>query len=96
MIDYHRWSLWVEQEFFQLGDVERAAGLPISPFCDRESDTNLPKNQLGFLTHVCRPLYVAVMVALEKEDTIMSASYVSGALARLDLNSKAWAAELIE
>ena len=34
---HYKWSLWVTDEFFRLGDAERAAGLPISTFCDREN-----------------------------------------------------------
>ena len=40
-----KWSLWVTEEFFALGDRERAAGIPISTFCDRERDTDLAKSQ---------------------------------------------------
>ena len=39
-----------------MGKAERALGLlPVSAFCDRERDhPNFARNQLGFLSHVCR------------------------------------------
>ena len=46
--ELHReWTRRVTDEFYALGDRERAAGLPISTFCDRHKDTNLAKSQVG-------------------------------------------------
>ena len=43
---HQQWSHWVTDEFFALGDLERASGVPISALCDREKDVDLPKNQV--------------------------------------------------
>lgn len=43
------------------GDMERAAGLPISPMCDRSRAT-LPQSQINFIEFVVAPLYVQVCV----------------------------------
>lgn len=34
---HEKWSLRVMEEFFNQGDAEKAAGLNVSMFCDRES-----------------------------------------------------------
>ena len=39
------------------GDMERAAGLPVSPMCDRTKAT-MPQSQLNFIEFVVAPLYV--------------------------------------
>ena len=39
------------------GDMERAAGLPASPMCDRTKAT-MPQSQLNFIEFVVAPLYV--------------------------------------
>ncbi|KAL1508235.1 hypothetical protein AB1Y20_004352 [Prymnesium parvum] len=54
---HERWSLAVTKEFYLLGDFERSIGVPISPLCDRETDTNLSKSQRGFLEFVVMPFY---------------------------------------
>jgi len=56
---HQRWSRAIEAEFFAMGDTERAAGLPISPYCDRQRD-ELAAVQLGFLGFVCKPFFTAV------------------------------------
>ena len=42
-----RWVQALEEEFFLQGDAERAAGLPISPLCDR-TKVGVTKSQVGF------------------------------------------------
>lgn len=54
----------VTEEFFALGDLERAAGMQLSPFCDRYKDTDLAKSQMGFLNFVCTPFFAAAERAL--------------------------------
>ena len=56
---HERWSGWVTEEFFLLGDRERDSSVLVSPLCDRSKDTNLPKNQLGFFEFLCFPFYKA-------------------------------------
>ena len=43
------------EEFFALGDKERSEEWAVSPLCDREKDSNLPKNQCGFFEFLCFP-----------------------------------------
>ena len=81
---HHRWTCRVTEEFYALGDVERAAGLPISPFCDRHKDTDIPKSQQGFLKFVCRPFYAAVA-------RVMPGPFSQAAVDRLDANLSQWA-----
>lgn len=83
---HRKWSLSVTDEFFRLGDAERAAGLPISTFCDREKDNDLPKSQIGFLQFVCRPYFAAVA-------HVLPGSHAHATLEHLDANLKQWSAE---
>ena len=48
----------MEEEFFQQGDQEKAAGLPVSPLSDRAwPHQGVTKSQLGFFEFVAFPLY---------------------------------------
>ena len=47
-------------EFWALGDRERAMGIPVSPLCDRDKDRNIPKSQIGFFRFICMPLFSVV------------------------------------
>lgn len=44
------------EEFFQQGDKERAAGMDISPMCDRHCAT-IEKSQVGFIDYIVHPLW---------------------------------------
>jgi cAMP-specific phosphodiesterase 4 len=57
---YSRWIDGVMLEFFLQGDAERAAGLPISMNCDRES-VSVSKCQVGFISFLVEPLYKALL-----------------------------------
>jgi hypothetical protein len=52
----HRWVNQLEEEFFRQGDVERAAGMTISPLFDR-SKQGITKSQVGFFDIVIIPLF---------------------------------------
>lgn len=57
MLDLHlKWSSRVVEEFYQQGDQEREAGIPISPFMDRHTP-NLSRAQLGFLDFLAMPMF---------------------------------------
>ena len=71
------------EEFFRLGDREKAMGLPVSTFCDRGKDTNLAKSQTGFLTFVCLPFYVAA-------ERVLPDAPAAAAVARLKANCAEW------
>lgn len=58
--DLHvQWTMRINTEFFEQGDVERELGLPCSPFCDRHG-TNLAESQRGFFDFIVTPLYTAI------------------------------------
>lgn len=44
------------EEFFLQGDKERAAGMDISPMCDRQNAT-VEKSQVGFIDYIVHPLW---------------------------------------
>lgn len=46
----------ITQEFFRQGDLEREAGIPISPFMDRRAANNVAKNQAGFFQFLVQPV----------------------------------------
>jgi len=51
-----RWSHRVQEEFYRQGDAEKASGLEVSPFCDRDTP-NLPKSQVGFFEYIIQPMF---------------------------------------
>jgi len=51
-----QWSFRVLQEFFLQGDAEMAAGVPISPLCDRVN-TDIPGSQIGFIKFITLPAF---------------------------------------
>ena len=54
---HERWTERITQEFWALGDKERALGVSISPLCDKERDCDVAKSQEGFFAFVCAPFY---------------------------------------
>lgn len=46
----YRWSAAVSQEFFQQGDREAAAGIPVEPFMDRKK-SSVEKNTANFIKY---------------------------------------------
>lgn len=53
---YRRWVSLLMEEFFLQGDKERAAGMDISPMCDRQNAT-VEKSQVGFIDYIVHPLW---------------------------------------
>lgn len=77
-----QWTDRINLEFWAMGDKERSMGLSISPLCDRESGMkSVPKNQLGFIQFVIRPLYAPLAQIIPE---------ASEALKILDDNVKFW------
>ncbi|CEL91796.1 unnamed protein product [Vitrella brassicaformis CCMP3155] len=70
-----KWTLRVQQEFWEQGDAEMLLGLPQSPLCDR-SNSDIPANQTGFLKYVAIPLFSLVQEAHDPfrvlQETIIS------------------------
>lgn len=59
-------NLWADrllEEFFQQGDKEAAAGLPVTPFMDRTKVVR-SKSQIGFISFMCVPLYSTLALAV--------------------------------
>ncbi|KAJ3370551.1 hypothetical protein HDU91_006140 [Kappamyces sp. JEL0680] len=52
------WTQLIIEEFFKQGDQEKARGLPVSMFMDR-NNTDIPKCQMGFIDYIVLPLYEA-------------------------------------
>ena len=57
---HKQWTERVTKEFWALGDRERRLGVALSPLCDRQADTDVPKSQIGFFKFVCIPFYSVV------------------------------------
>jgi len=57
-------TLLIEAEFFAQGDLERAAGVSVSPMMDREKDKALIKSQNGWINFVVAPLLTSVKILL--------------------------------
>lgn len=51
-----KWSFKIMEEFFNQGEREKSVGLPVSQFMD-QSNTNIPKCQIGFIDFLVAPLY---------------------------------------
>ena len=65
---HQKWTSWVAEEFYLLGDRERELSGPefVSPMCDRQKDSGigLLRNQVGFFNFICVPFYKALAYAL--------------------------------
>lgn len=53
---HEKWTMLICEEFFRQGDVEREMGQMVSTYCDR-NDTDIAKNQSGFLRYICVPSF---------------------------------------
>ena len=53
---YSQWVDRITKEWYIQGDMEREAGLPVSPLMDREKP-NVAKSQVGFIDFFIRPLF---------------------------------------
>lgn len=51
------WTKRLMEEFYCLGDRERALGVPVSALCNRWTDTNIPKMQVGYIKFICMPFF---------------------------------------
>lgn len=63
---HQRWTLLICEEFFNQGDLEKAQGLPVSMYCDRDK-TDLAKSQSGFIKNIVLPIYDALNLCLDSE-----------------------------
>ncbi len=57
----------ITNEFWAMGDREKAIGVPTSPLCDRERDRNIPQSQIGFFQFICNPYFKVVADLVEPD-----------------------------
>jgi cAMP-specific phosphodiesterase 4 len=57
---YDNWVKRVFDEFFNQGDMEKKAGLAVSPLCDRNT-VDISKSQIGFINFVVMPTYEVLL-----------------------------------
>ena len=52
---HEEWTARITNEFWTLGERERSLGVAISPLCDRQTDVDVAKSQVGFSRlYACR------------------------------------------
>ena len=81
LLIYLEWAERCMEEFFLQGDDERARKIDISPFMDRHKQ-NKPKCQLGFMSFIVKPMYVAWTSYLQELNEVC--------LANLETNKVYW------
>ena len=64
------WLDCLLEEYFNQSDREKAEGLPVAPFMDREKVTK-PTAQIGFIKFVLLPLFEAVSRMFPQLDSTM-------------------------
>lgn len=64
---FFKWMDKMFEEFFKQGDMEKVLELPISKFMDREN-CNKEKAFSNYMTVVCKPLFVTVMIMVDSEE----------------------------
>ncbi|CUG90589.1 cAMP-specific phosphodiesterase, putative, partial [Bodo saltans] len=52
-----KWATAVTEEFYQQGDMEKAAGVDVLPMFDRQANNELAKGQLGFIGFVAKRFF---------------------------------------
>ena len=82
------WTERLMTEFFAQGDREAAAGLPLSPMCDRAA-TSVARSQVGFMDVIVRPSFELWFEAPQvmKDNPAMRAEVLS----LLEANKQFWA-----
>lgn len=64
------WLDCLLEEYFNQSDREKAEGLPVAPFMDREKVTK-PTAQIGFIRFVLIPLFESVSRLFPQAEAIM-------------------------
>jgi hypothetical protein len=78
---HEEWTARITNEFWNLGERERSLNVAISPLCDRQTDVDVAKSQVGFFSFICMPFY-AVVADLVDPDMLP--------LSRLKQNLRYW------
>ncbi|KAL3161210.1 putative 3',5'-cyclic phosphodiesterase pde-3 [Trebouxia sp. C0009 RCD-2024] len=68
---HKRWAYQLEEEFFRQGDMEKAAGLPVSALMDRSMKGGMTRSQLGFFNIVGIPLFKAMAELFEDAQPLL-------------------------
>ncbi|KAJ3356818.1 hypothetical protein HDU83_009630 [Entophlyctis luteolus] len=60
--EYDEWTTRIHEEWYMQGDMEKALGLPVSAFCNRDGPnaSNPASSQSGFINFIVSPLYEAL------------------------------------
>ncbi|OMJ79105.1 hypothetical protein SteCoe_20927 [Stentor coeruleus] len=80
---HQKWTNLVCEEFFTQGDMEKAQGLPISMYCDREK-TDIAKSQSGFIKNIVLPIYETLNQCLNSQEI------KEKCINQLEQNMKSW------
>ncbi|CAL8090320.1 unnamed protein product [Calicophoron daubneyi] len=67
---YRQWVDRITQEMFRQGDLEREAGLEISPMCDRKN-AQVNENQVSFIDYIIYPLWETLGELLSPDSKII-------------------------
>jgi hypothetical protein len=62
---FFKWAEMLSEEFYCQGAKEAKLGMPVTPFCNRET-ANLYKNQLGFIDVVVVASFEALSIVVER------------------------------
>jgi len=71
---HQRWTELITVEFHDQGDKEKERGIPISPLCNRQTDTDLAKSQIGFIDFCVKPVFEAFTSACNAKQAMQHLS----------------------
>ncbi|KAI9189244.1 cAMP-specific 3',5'-cyclic phosphodiesterase 4D [Blastocladiella emersonii ATCC 22665] len=71
-----KWTELVMAEFYLQGDIERARGIPISRFMDRQNP-GVGKCQIGFIEFVVLPLYETWDAYINEDDQFLGLQHLA-------------------
>lgn len=80
---HQKWTSLVCEEFFMQGDMEKAQGLPVSMYCDRNK-TDIAKSQSGFIKNIVLPIYETLNQCLNSQEI------KEKCIGQLEQNMKSW------
>jgi hypothetical protein len=80
--EYSEWINRISEEWYLQGDREKALGLPVSPFCNRDGPNanNPSSSQSGFINFIVSPLF----------DTLAAWTDIEEIKHGLELNKARW------
>eukprot|EP00736_Rhodelphis_marinus_P008344 Rmarinus@m.10004 len=75
-----KWTTAITAEFFRQGSREKALGIKLTPMCDEENH-DVVASQVGFLTHIVKPLFSLADACLDNLTAIVR---------HIDYNTEMW------